>query len=143
MPRHRIPKLLAICPKCQSPVRTIQGVPFAEGYHRRHYCKASGCGYAFYTIKPYDDRPAKSSPLPFRDRELTDIEHDERMRWWTEMVPSQVTPQGNDPFMDYLSSALNKAEEHRDSMESYAVRMFTALKQKVEAAVALPNQEGE
>lgn len=135
VPRHRIPKLTAVCPICRTGTRTVMALPFAEGYHRRHICRDTECGHSFYTLAPYNGGTAKHSPQPFRDRPLTELETDERLGWWTEThAEVMVTQQGNiDPFLQRIDEALGLKEEDRSPVDTLMVSIFTALKQKVAA----------
>ncbi len=138
VPRHRIPKVSVLCPKCRHGTRIISATAFSDGYHRRHICHDGTCGHAFYTLAPYDGTSAKQSPLPFRDRPLSDAEVDTRLQWWTEtagepITPQPVTPQGNtiDPFVRRLDDALKKEAADRTAADTYMVTVIAALKTKV------------
>lgn len=136
-----------LCPKCQTPVRTISSTAKAEGYERRHRCRSISCAYAFYTLAPYDnpfdELPIKFSPLPFHDRPLTLIEENERLHWWEEADPEQVTFEGNARFLNRISIALGKQEGDRSDVEAFIMKVFMGLKQRVEAMDAEAKQKGE
>lgn len=97
------------------------------------------CQYTFHSLKPYNELPAKYSPLPFRDRPLTEIEEWERLEWWKEAEP--VTMEGN--FLERISVALSKDEGERSAMDRLIVAEFMKLKQHVEAVEGTTKHEGE
>lgn len=74
VPRSRIPKLTATCPRCGGPTGTLMSQAFADGYHRRHRCKNIHCDFKFYTLTSYYGGKAQVASLPFPDRELTEAE---------------------------------------------------------------------
>jgi hypothetical protein len=136
VPRHRIPKVSALCPQCGAGTKIISAVPHAEGYHRRHQCRRTVCGKTFYTLAPYDGGVAVQSSLPFKDRPLTEFEYEERASWWTEDVVSPVAPPitsgGNDDsFLRRIEQALNTSEDKRTPADTIIVQVYEALAVRV------------
>lgn len=138
VPRHRIPKASVLCPQCRKGARIVSSTSFADGYHRRHICGDNACGHSFYTLTPYDGRgEIKQSPLPFKDRPLSEAEVDTRLQWWLETeatpaTPPEVTTIGNaDPFIQRLADAMDREETERTTTERYIVTVINALKNKV------------
>lgn len=143
VPRHRIPRLNALCPKCQDGYGSIiMATPYSEGYHRRHKCSNDACGHAFYTITPYDGGQARYSLVPFRDRPLTELEEMQRLNWWSEIEPGVVTTESNrHEFLQRVAKALDMKEEMRSEVDTYLVAVVTALKQRVEQMDATQNKD--
>lgn len=91
-PKHRIPKINAMCLVCDDINSTIlMSQPFADGYHRRHLCNS--CGSYFYTLAKYDRSAYDRQASPFKDRPLTPEEIHERAEW--EGEAEAVTIEGN------------------------------------------------
>lgn len=148
VPRHRIPKLSALCPRCQRGTRVVSALAFAAGYHRRHICRDMACDYAFYTLTPYahengEQGTAQMSPLPFKDRPMTEEEVETRLAWWTEVAwkPAQVTLGGNPSFLQRMAHAIAKPEDQRTATDTYIVSVFNALETKVAAMDAAAQGE--
>lgn len=129
IPRSLIPKIIAICPVCDSgKVVTKVATPFADGYYRRHQC--GDCGNVFHTLAPYDGAPAQVSATPFKDRDLSDYEAAVRMQQWDEQarvgtVTMEVT------LISRIQLALAKPEDQRNDVDNYIVGVYHALERKV------------
>lgn len=128
IPRHRIPKIHAICPVCEEGnVKTRISAPFADGYWRRHQCLS--CDKSFHSLTPYDGRPPVVSASQPTDRELSEYEVEVRMRWWAEQKDMGVTFEVT--LITRIQAALAKQEANRDEVEKYLVSVYHALERKV------------
>lgn len=88
VPRHRIPKVKSVtCPHCGGVdnVSTVMSQAFAAGYHRRHICNE--CSGPFYTLTEYDGSGYQQQYLPFKDRNLSPWERQQRIEWAAEAEP--------------------------------------------------------
>ena len=125
VPRSRIPKVHAVCPICSNGTKSVLGSPFADGYHRRHVCK---CGYAFYTLAPYNGAEVQVCGLPFKDRALTEYEVEQRLQWWRDEENREVTTEVIVwELPEAVKQALAKAEEERNETEHRIVHAYYEL----------------
>lgn len=128
IPRSRIPKIIVMCPICESgDVATRISSPYADGYYRRHVCT---CGAVFHTLTPYDGRSPEVSAKPFKDRELSEYEAYTRAMWWKQEASAlditfEVT------LLTRLTAALDKEEKDRTDVEKYITGVYHALERKV------------
>lgn len=109
IPRHRIPKISATCPHCESERgKIVMAQAFAPGYHRRHVCR--DCGGAFYTLADYHGGEFHTAFSPFKDRTMSPWEKQERLNWWAEAKPvtTQVTPALANEFLETISEVMTK-----------------------------------
>lgn len=138
VPKQRIPKAVPVCTTCGGKVTTLMGAPHAEGYFRRHKCIDPGCAKGFYSLTPYDGKPAKLSDLPFKDRELTDREAEMRLIWWREAGTGIVTIKVTEEvFLKRIQHALNEQEATRTPQDQVIVDKFKELKDLIGTMDAL------
>lgn len=154
VPLSRIPKIHPLCMKCGKGVRTIMSQAYADGYHRRHACRDVLCGYKFYSLTPYNGRPAQISPLPFQDRPLSEAEESMRMQWWAEevehsrVVAPQVTQQGNIKddarlaTIKRIAMAILKPKEMRTHIDDFLVDMHSAIEEELKTLDKEKNENG-
>lgn len=129
VPHSFIPKPLVTCTECHGKVKTVMGVAFTDGYHRRHVCQS--CGYKFYTLASYDDDGFQAQPRPFKDRPLTKDDEDERLRWWEHELNNTVV-NVRDPFIERLQAAFWKKESQRTHTEQFMVELLGTMRAEAE-----------
>ena len=133
IPKSRIPKVDLLCPKCDGGTKIVLGSPFAAGYHRRHVCRNPWCGYAFYSLAPYDGGEVSLASAPFKDRALTAFEEQQRTQWWDEeLFQKPKRASDPDPFINRLIEAVTKEVSDRTETDHLIVEVFNSLKKEVE-----------
>lgn len=158
VPKSRIPKLQALCPKCGASARSLMSQAYADGYQRRHACTRLSCGHKFYSLAPYNGGEAQVSTYPFRDRPLTEAEESLRMRWWAEEVensnaslPSiveetitrKVTADTRLATIERMAIAVLTPEEERTHTEIFLADMHSVIEKELEQMDAQAQQEKE
>lgn len=131
IPKHRIPKIIPICPSCDgTDCSTVMSQPFAEGYHRRHIC--NGCGSAFYTLAKYDKTGYARQVVPFKDRPLLPWEEREREAWQAEATT--VTIESNSgtelasEFLETVNEILLK-HQRQEALTEREAEIVIAIEQ--------------
>lgn len=151
VPDHRIPKIALACIRCGHWARIIQGLPYADGFHRRHECKSPVCGTKFYSLTSYDKTKCETQMLPFQDRDLTPAELEQRREWAAEedtednykLIPLQPIKPGDSParalsrvkaiapIFTLAAEAMGKSEEERTEAERLTIEVLEELNREL------------
>lgn len=138
VPKSKIPQVNPVCHVCEGPTKPVLSTAHATGYHRRHKCCDPACNTSFYSLADYHSKEVKYSPVPFKDRALTELEMLERDMWWEEeanyVITLEVTPWD---LPHRMRQALDKEVSKRDAIDKYIVEKHHEMLEYIKNLTAM------